>query len=519
MNLGVSMRPQSSLFPGLSRRSWLAGGAAAAMLARPGRARAASDTLRFGLSTYPPSLAMWQNGGAAAGTVKIQISRSLVSYDAQGNLRPELAESWGQPDPVTTVFKLREAATFHDGSKVDADAVRNYFETVAAPNSTAYLRSTFQQIARIDTPDAATVKVTLKEPSASFLLQLATYHAGMLAPKSTEQNQIGAGPYRITDVERGTHIDLEAFAGYYRPGKPATRKLRFQVYADENLRVAALQAGDVDLIEYVPWASMKAIEANPKLSLLTTDGAYMCLQFNVAQGPFRDQKLRQAVAYAIRRNDIVQAAFFGRGSVLGGLPIAEGSAYYSEKLANAWTYDPDRARQLLKEAGHPDGFACKLLSTNTYAMHAQTAEVVQQSLAAVGIQVELVMPEWASRVLMGGRGQYEFAVGGYSGDFNDPDALTASVGGGQSPSYARDFGYNNPKVNELLDAGRRELDPARRKPIYDELQQVLLDDASWVGLAWRSQGYALQKNVTGFHNLPGFLTFLSGFTLEDVVVT
>ncbi len=511
-------KTHSPSFSPLSRRRLLAVGGVAALLGRTARAQS-RDTLRFGLSTYPPSLSMWQNGGASAGTVKMQITRGLVSYDHQGNLRGELAESWSQPDPVTIVFKLREGATFHDGSTVDAEAVRSYFETIAAPSSTAYLRGVFQQVARIETPDAGTVKLTLKDPSASFLYQLATYHAGMLSPRSTEQNQIGAGPYRITDIERGSHIELAAYDAYYRPGRPITKTLRFQVYADENLRVAALETGDVDIIEYVPWASMAAIEANPKLSLLTADAAYMCLQFNLTQGPFRDRKLRQAVAYAVRRQDIVQAAFFGRGSVLGGLPIPTDSPYYNAALANAWSLDLDRSRQLLKEAGHPDGFACKLLSTSTYAMHAQTAEVVQQSLAAVGIQVELVMPDWASRVTLGGRGQYEFAVGGYGADVNDPDALTASVGGGQPNSYARDFGYSNPEVNALLDAGRRELDPAKRKPIYDRLQAVLLDDAAWVGLAWRSQGFALQKLLTGFANLPGFLTFLSGFTLEDVAIT
>jgi peptide/nickel transport system substrate-binding protein len=313
-------------------------------------------------------------------------------------------------------------------------------------------------------------------------------------------------------------VDLEAVPGFHRQGRPRARQLRFVAYQDENLRVAALRAGDVDIIEYVPWQSMEAIEKDGKLALDAVDGPFMYLVFNTQQGPFTNVKLRQAVAHAIRREDIVRAAFFGRGSPLAGLPLPRGSAFAEADLAGHWRTDPARARALLAEAGMPGGFRAALLSTAQYGMHKDTAEVVQQSLAAVGIQVELRLPDWGTRVTLGNRGQYDFAINGTVGDFNDPDALSTFLAGGQTPSYNRSFGYGNPAIDDLLSRGRAELDVDRRKQIYRKLQQLALEDAALVGLAWRSQGYATQRGVKGFKNLPGFLTFYSGITLEDTEV-
>jgi peptide/nickel transport system substrate-binding protein len=287
-------------------------------------------------------------------------------------------------------------------------------------------------------------------------------------------------------------------------------------YADENLRVAALDAGDVDLIEYVPWQSYEGIERNPKLAMDVVDGPFMYVLFNCQQGPFTNAKLRQAVAWAIRRDDVVKAAFFGRGSPMGGLPFPKGSEFRDEATAEHWKTDLAKARQCLAEGGQPNGFACKLISTAQYGMHKDTAEVVQQSLAAVGIQVELVLPDWATRVTLGNRGQYDFGIMGSAGDFNDPDSMGQFLDGSLSTTYVRSHGYSNPKISELFARGRAELDAGRRKAIYRELEKIALEDAALVGVAWRAQAYAMQKGVRGFKNMPGFLTFYSGLTLEDV---
>jgi ABC-type transport system substrate-binding protein len=244
----------------------------------------------------------------------------------------------------------------------------------------------------------------------------------------------------------------------------------------------------------------------------------MGLLFNGARGPFVDKRVRQAVAFAIRRDEIVKAAFLGRGAPLQGIPIDPGSEFFNEEKSKHWTYNPERAKQLLAEAGVPGGFSCTLLSTAQYGMHKTTAEVVQQHLGEIGIQVQLNLPDWATRVALGNRGQYEFGVVGTTAEMPDPDGLAPIMDSTLPIANSRSYGIDAQKLHELFVAGRSEFDPVKRKEIYDRLQDEAFDVVTLAGLAWRSQGYAMKKDVEGFTNLPGAMTFNSGQTLESTFV-
>ena len=171
---------------------------------------------------------------------------------------------------------------------------------------------------------------------------MASYFLPIVAKGSTADNPlgIGAGPFLLANEERGVSLEFTAFDKFFRPGLPKLKSVRMVAYADENLRVAALQAGDVDLIEYVPWQSMASIEADQKLSLQTTSGPFMYLTFNAKAGPFGDARVRRAVAHAIKREDIIKAAFFGRGDPIEGLALPKGTPFYDEALAHGLAYDP-----------------------------------------------------------------------------------------------------------------------------------------------------------------------------------
>ncbi|MCK6450009.1 MAG: ABC transporter substrate-binding protein [Alphaproteobacteria bacterium] len=505
------------MIPSVSRRSLLAGAAALPFL-RIAAARARTPgVLTFGLSSYPPSIQPWANTGTAAGTIKLAIYRGLLSYDAKGVLRGELAESWAAEGTTAWVFKLRNA-TFHNGDPVTSADVKWTIEQIADPKSSAYFRAEMQGVERVETPDDRTVRFVMKQPSATLPLWMASYHLPIMSRKSTSAQPIGAGPFVLKAQERGVAIELEAFPKYYKPGLPKLKGVRAVAYADENLRVAALQAGDVDLIEYVPWQSMEVISKDPKLNLDTVDGPFMYLVFNASKPPFNDARVRKAVGHAIKREEIVKAAFFGRGSPLAHLPIAEASAFFNAELKDGWNYDPALAKKLLAETGHPNGFSSGLLSTAQYGMHKDTAEIVQQNLAAVGVNLELNLPDWATRVALGNKGQFDLGVMGTATDSNDPDALANLIDDSLSPSYVRSFGLKAPRISALLKAGRAEFDAAKRKAIYKEMETLAIAEAPIVGLAWRSQGYATRKEVTGFKNLPGALTFHSGITLEEASV-
>ncbi len=501
------------------RRTLLATGLSATalpFLRNPARAADPNKPLRFGLSSYPPSFQPWAQAGTAAGTITLMTHRGLTSYDSKGQLRGELAEHWERDGDAGWLFHLRDAS-FHNGSPVTSEDVKWTLEQVADEKSTAYMRGQFRGVERVETPDAKTVRIIMKQPTVTLPIWLASYEMPIVAKGTLERNGtgVGCGPFVLQSQERGASLNLVAFDKFYRPGLPKLKAVNVVVYADETARVAALQSGDVDLIEYVPWQSMAAIEADPKLKLENTDGPFMYVTFNGARPPFNDPRVRLAVAHAVNREEIVKSVFFGRGKPLEGLPIIADSPFYDDTLAHAWNHDPAKAKQLLAAAGHPDGFSCTLLSTAQYGMHKDTAVLMQQHLAAVGIQVQLALPDWATRVALGNRGQYEMAVMGTTSDGNDPDGMSSLLDSSLGASSSRSYDLHLPKLEQLLVDGRSEFDPAKRRAIYLELQREAAEQVPAVFLAWRSQGYAMMRTVQGFANMPGALTFLSGTTLED----
>jgi peptide/nickel transport system substrate-binding protein len=485
----------------------------------PAIAQPRQNLLRYGLSVWPPNLQPWPSTGAAAGMLKMLTHRRLVGFDAKGELIGELAREWQRDESGAWVFRLHTNAVFHNGERVTADDVKWTIEQVAAERSTAYYRAQMQDIDRVETPDAHTVRLVTKEPIATLPLWFASYNMPIVWRGTREMNAaVGCGPYRIAAQERGSWIELQAAPNYWVPGQPRTRTIRMTVYADENLRLAALQSGDVDMIEFVPWSGMAAVEADPRFSLLTTMGPFMDILFNGTRPPFDNPLVRRAVAHAVRREDIVRVAFSGRGRVLEGMPIAEGTPWWDAELARGHAYDPERSRALLREAGHANGITTTLLSTGTFNMHKDTAEVVQQYLAAVGIRAEMRVVDWSTRVSMGTRGQYDLAVHGVSGDYNDPDGLSVVLDTSLSATHGRSFGLSAPRTAAALRAGRAEFDQGKRVAIYKDMQRAALEEVPIVGLAWREQGYGLDRRVRGFDIMPGALSLSSGALLEHVTL-
>ncbi|MGX9965493.1 ABC transporter substrate-binding protein [Roseomonas sp. F4] len=502
----------------LTRRHLLGAAAslgAAPLVANPARAQQRPGVIRMGLSAWPPNLQPWPSTGASAGTVKMLIHRRLTRFDAKGDLQGELAREFALDAEGAWIFKLRPEAVFHNGEKVTAEDVKWCIEQIAGERSTAYYRAQMQQIARVETPDAQTVRLVMKEPTATVPLWFANYNMPIISRATRDMNAaIGCGPYRVASQERGSWIQLEKANNYWVPGLPRTNTIRMTIYADENLRLAALQSGDVDMIEYVPWAGMAAVENDARLKLDAQMGPFMDILFNGTRPPFNNPLVRRAVAHAVKREDIVRVAFSGRGKPIEGMPIVEGTPWYDAELAKGHAYNPERAKALLTQAGFPNGFSTTLLATSQFGMHKDSAEITQQYLAAIGIQAELRLTDWSTRVSAGIRGQYDIAVHGVSADFNDPDGLTVVLDTSLSDAHGRSFRLSTPRTVELLGKGRAEFDTAKRIEIYKDMQRAALEEVPVVGLAWREQGYGFDSRITGFANLPGALTTSSGAMLE-----
>ncbi|MBW9081148.1 peptide ABC transporter [Rhizobium pusense] len=444
--------------------------------------------------------------------------RGLLSFGETGAIQSELAESWDVSDPRTYVFKLRPNATFQNGAPVTADDVKASFDFIRAEKSTAYLRQAFQSVENIEALDPKTVRIVLKQPTPAFLNVLAGQNAPVVYAKQMDNPDamIGAGPFTLESSEKGVGLSFKARKDFYKPGLPKTENVRLVVYADDSLRVAALSAGDVDIIEYVPWQSMASLSQTAGIELQSSLGLYMYVVFNMKQGPFTDPRVRRAVAHAIKREDVVQAAFLGNGKVLDGVPLPETSPFRVKELDHLWPYDPDRARALLKEAGATN-LQANLLSTSTYGFHKDIAEIMQQHLAAVGMDIKLSLPEWGVRISQGNEGRYHMAINGGAPELGDPDDLTALFGSG-SNSYRRSFGLSDAKLDDLLNRGRHESDQQKRLQIYTELQTAVQEIVPVTFLNYRLQAYAMRDTVKGFKALPDFLLNQSGMAFETMYI-
>lgn len=480
------------------------------------RAAAGAKPVRFGLSSFPPNLHPFEYTGTASLTVKLMLYRGLLSYAPDGTLRPELAQEWRQVDPVTYEFVLRENARFHDGTPVLAEDVKYSFELIADEKSTAHLRKDFQIVKTFEVFGERSLRIVLKQPSVTFPQVLAAGYAVVVSRRSAAPNFIGAGPFTLDNVERGSSVTVKAFPEFFRAGVPGPSAIHFIAMPDESLRIAALESGDVDIIEYVSTQYFDRLKNGADVGLESANGPFMYLLFNVQEGPFTDPRLRHAVACGIDRNAVNAAAFSGVGTPFDHLPVPPSPAYDAALVSERFSYDPARAKALLAEAGVGGGLVIELLSTSQYAQHNDTALVIQQNLAEIGINANLSLPDWATRVSRGNRGQYHLAVQGTAGAFNDPDAVSAYIEGGQVPSYTRPFGYNNARVNELLSAGRQEMDNAKRQKIYAEIDGLIVQDAPLLSLLWRPQAYGVRRSIRNFAPLPGFLSFQSALRLEDV---
>lgn len=481
--------------------------------------------LVMGLSAEPSTLDPHIQSGQATRVIKQNLYRGLVAYGADGQIGYELAESYSvSDDNLVYTFVLRDAS-FHDGSKVTAEDVKFSIERIMDEEVGATFGSDFRLIVdSVVVVNEKTVDIKLKEPASPFVDYLALPESVIVSKAWCEANgndlhtnPMGNGPYTYTSWENGREIVITAFDEYYKEGKPETDSIRFVFIPDASTRANALRTGEVDLIDYVPSAEVITFEEEDEFVVDISVAPFMMLQFDCSDGPLADSRVRQAIAYAIDREGVIQTAFMGRGTPIYGFPTIVGQNGYDGKYDNYFTENLDKAKELLAEAGYPDGFETKILATSTYGMHEQTALVVQDSLKKIGITAEAELPDWSTRIDRSIVGDYEILVSGTAGNIVDMDWATNYFASGETRMNSSP-GYSNEEIDRLLNEGRTTLDPEKRMEIYDEFRLKALEESNFVYINFREQCFVRADYVEGFVNLDGILTYCSGITLENVVV-
>jgi glutathione transport system substrate-binding protein len=476
--------------------------------------------LTYGLSADPPNLDPQVDSGAAASTVKMLVYSTLARYWSEGQIEPNLAESWEvSPDGLELTLVLRPGVTFHDGAPFTGEDVKASIERIQDEATGATLQVEMSAIEEIILDDDMTVRLRFAQPNPAMIEYLAQPDAAIMSKAfldgGTDPNttMVGTGPFRFVSREPGVSTILERNETYFREGLPYLDRITFVPYPDENTRVSALLGGDIDMADYVPWKDMQTVEDDPALKLaLGQEAAFMCVIYNVNEPPFDNPLVRTALGYAYDRQAIVDAVFFGRGSTITGGVIPSSSWAYNAELEDTFSYDPERAKELLADADVPEGFSVTLLSTSQYGMHQSSAEIAQQNLQAAGIDCQLELFDWSTVVQRQTEGNYQFRIHGLSPELVDPDFLT-NFFDSESP-FSKSSGFSDEEIDRLLAEGRSTLDEAERKAIYLELERRLLEISPWSFLSWREQGEGLKEEIQGYVHLPGSTGFKSAVTLE-----
>ncbi|MFC6488717.1 ABC transporter substrate-binding protein [Nitratireductor sp. GCM10026969] len=446
-------------------------GAAALLLASGSASLGARGDIVLGVVLEPPHLD--PTAGAAAAIDEIvyaNVFEGLTRIGPDGQVRPALAESWEISDDGTTyTFTLQKGVTFHDGTAFNADDVKFSLERAMAEDSTNAQKVLFSAIAAVEAVDPTTVKVRLKHPQGSFLNNMGWGDAVIVAPESAATNKehpVGTGPFMFDDWARGASVTLVKNPDYW--GEPAAlEKAEFRFIPDAAAAVPALLSGDVHAFPNLQAGdALPQFEADPRFEVVigVTEGETI-LATNNGKKPFDQLKVRQAIAHALDRDDIILGATSGNGVPIGSHFSPANEAYLD--LTDTYPHDVEKAKALLTEAGYPDGFTATLkLPPPPYAR--QAGEIVASQLRAVGIDLEIVPVEWAQWLeQVFTNKDYDLTIISHT----EPNDINI---------YARDdyyFNYDNPAFDAVMEELERTADPEERKALYGQAQRIIAEDA------------------------------------------
>lgn len=449
---------------------------------------------------------------------------TLVNFGEQDTeIHPGLAKEWtAAEDGLTYNFVLEEGVKFHDGTDFNAEAVVKNFERWAGGDADKfpYYGSMFggfgdeegHVIESVTATGDYEVEFKLKRAQAPFLKNIAMSSFGIASPTAFEKdgdkfgdNPVGTGPFKFVEWKRNDTVTIEKNEDYWIEGEPKLDKVVFRSIPDNSARLNALLSGEIDLADGITPSDGATIEGNAELQLFERPSMNVgYLGLTTTRKPFDNPKVRQAMNYAIDKQAIVDAFFEGRGDVAAN-PIPESISGYNKDI-EAYPYDPEKAKELLKEAGLEDGFEMELYAMpvpRPYMPDGQkVAEAIQKNLADIGVKAEIVSFEWATYLEKAAAGEADAFLLGWTGDNGDADnflyvLLDQDNIGANNYTY-----YENQELHDILIEAQTEVNEDKRNELYAQAQEIIHEDAPWVPLAHSTPLLAGGKNVVNFKAHP-----------------
>lgn len=453
-----------------------------------------------------------------------QVFDNLVEFkEGTTEVQPALAESWTvSDDGLEIVFKLRSGVKFHDGTDFNADAVvfslgRQLYEDHPYHEYGPWkywgymdMSNIVQDIIAVDN---LTVKFILQKTEAPIIANLAMDFAGIVSPAAVEKygedfpnNPVGTGPFKFVSWKKEDSMVFEKNADYWR--RPAyLDRLIIRVIPDATARYLALQKGEVDIIDFPSPEDLEDMKANPDIKVIQQEGLNVgYLAFNCDKEPYTDKRVRQAMNYAVNKDEII-AGVYGTAGAPAKNPIPPGMWSYNDSI-EPYEYNPEKAKALLAEAGYADGF-----STTLWAMPVarpynpngrKVAEIMQAHLADVGVTAEIVSYDWGTYLEKTDHGEHDAALLGWTGDNGDPDNflfVLLSIAAAEVPAGNIAF-WKNEEFNSLVEEAKVTMDVAKRTALYEEAQVVFHEEAPWLPIAHSVVSEPMQNYVMDFQLSP-----------------
>ncbi len=430
------------------------------------------------LSNLDPQLA------ATAGVreVLFNIFEGLVKASPDGSVTPAVASDYEiSEDGKTYTFTLREGVTFHSGETVTVEDVVYSLERCAgSENDGTPLVSAFSNVSKIDAPDQSHVVVTLAEPSTEFINALTAPIIPQGSGPTIATDLVGTGPFRFVSYAPQDNLVMEKYGGYWDAARAAKLdQVTFKIIPDVNSLVIGLKGGSLDMVVHLPNTLLAEVEDSFTVHQNTMN-IVQALYLNNAVEPFDNELVRQAMYYAIDVDQIIEFVCSGAGVATGTSMYPAQTKYFMPELAENYKQDLDKARELLAQAGYPDGFSMTITAPSNYAQHMDTAQVLIEQLKAVGITAELAPVEWQTWVDDVYRGRnYQSTVCGIAADDMTAREMLVRY---MSDNRKNFIAFNDPEYDDVMTRAMTSTDDGEQTQLYKRAQEILNEKAAslWI---------------------------------------
>ena len=466
---------------------------------------------------------------SASHTAAGYVFSGLVRYDKNLKLEGELAETWEvSPDGKRITFRLRKGVTWHDGAPFTSEDVLFTYRRMIDPNTPTAYAEDFKQVKRAETPDPSTFVVEYGKPFAPALASwgmhilpkhlLAEYPDISRSPLN--KKPVGTGPFRFVEWKTGEKTVFETNPDYFE-GRPYLSRVITRVIPDPATMFLELKSGGIDMMGVTPLQYTRQTETEEfrrsfhKYRYLSF--GYTYLGFRLSHPLFSDIRVRQAIAHAIHKKEIIDGVLFGLGQEATG-PYKPGTWVHNPDVKR-YPYDPQRAKALLGEAGWKDAdgdgvlekegrkFSFTVLTNAGNESRAKTAAIIQQNLAAVGVKMEIRTLEWAAFINeFVDKRKFDAVILGWNIP-QDPDQYDIWSSKKTGPKELNFVGFQNAEVDRLLEEGRRTFDLEKRKKAYSRIQEILAEEQPYVFLYYPDALPVVHKRIHGVEPAPAGISY------------